>query len=130
MRIKAIRDSFVGAPAAVAACGSPESDTEITLGKEYTVHAVSVFEGVVFVQLVNDVNIISWLPSWFFELSEATVPNDWICSLPGGILQLVLGPMFVASDESSYNRMVELDPESVAAFWERADAITETNDPS
>lgn len=130
MRIKAIRDSFVGAPKAVAACGSPESNTFITLGKEYTVYAIAVFQGVVSMQIVNDVNIIDWLPSWFFEISEATVPNDWISDLPGEDLQLVLGPKFVAADEPSYNRMVELEPESVAAFWDRADAIAQTENES
>ena len=122
MRAKVTRNKFEGCPAAVAAFGSPQSDTNITLGKEYEVHALSVFQGVVCLQIVNDVNIISWLPAWFFAVCDASVPGDWICSLPGEILQMVLGPHFVATDESSYNRMVELDSESVAAFWQRVDA--------
>ncbi len=122
MRAKATRNKFEGCPAAVAAFGSPQSDTNITLGKEYEVHALSVFQGVVCLQMVNDVNISSWLPSWFFEISEATMPGDWVCCLPGENLQMVLGPEFVAADEASYNRMVELDSESVAAFWQRVDA--------
>jgi hypothetical protein len=122
MRARATTNKFVGCPAAVSAFGSPQSDTNITLGKEYEVHALSVFQGVVCLQIVNDVNIISWLPSWFFEISEPTMPKDWVCCLPGENLQVVLGPEFVASDESSYNRMVELDSELVTAFWRRVDA--------
>jgi len=122
MRAKATRNKFEGCPAAVAAFGSPQSDTNITLGKEYEVHALSVFQGVVCLQIVGDVNIVTWLPSWFFEISEATMPDDWVCCLPGANLQMVLGPKFLAADESSYNRMVELDSESVAAFWQRVDA--------
>ena len=122
MRARATRNKFVGCPAAVAAFGSPQSDTNITVGKEYEIHALSVFQGVVCLQIVSDVNIITWLPSWFFQICERTVPSDWICSLLGGDLQMVLGPEFTAADETSYNRMVELDSESVNAFWQRVDA--------
>ncbi len=89
---------------------------------EYEVFALSVFQGVVFFQVIVDANHITWLPTWFFDVCDASVPGDWICSLPGGNLQIVLGPAFVAADESSYNRMVELDSESVTAFWKRVDA--------
>jgi len=41
----------------------------------------------------------------------------------------VLGPEFVAADESAYNRMVELQPESVTAFWQRADELNSTRQP-
>ena len=128
MRVRAIRNKYVDCPAAIAAFGSPQSDTNITVGKEYEVHALSVFKGVVFLQIVCDVNIPIWKPAWFFEVCDATVPSDWICSLPGGDLQMVLGPDFVAVDESSYNRMVELDSESVTAFWRRVDANAQTSE--
>jgi len=122
MRAKAIRNTFEGCPPAIAAIGSPESQTHLSLGMEYEVFALSVFQGVVFLQVVVAASHITWLPAWFFEVCEPTVPDDWICSLPRENLQMVLGPKSVAADESSYNRMVELDPESVAAFWQRVDA--------
>ena len=128
MRAKATRNKFEGCPAAVAAFGSPQSDTNITLGKEYEVHALSVFQGVVGLLIVCDVNLPNWLPAWFFEVSEASVPGDWICSLPGESLQMVLGPKFIAADEESHNRMVELESESVTAFWQRVDAMPQTTE--
>lgn len=125
MRVKATRNKFVGCPAAVAAFGSPQSETYLTIGKEYEVHAISVFQGVIGLLIVGDVNIPLWRPSWFFEVCDGTIPNDWICSLPGEDLQMVLGPAFIATDEASHNRMVEREPESVAAFWQRVDAQSE-----
>jgi hypothetical protein len=122
IRVKAIRNKFVGCPAAVAAFGSPQSETYLTLGQEYDVHAMSFFKGVVFFQIVY-LKFPIWLPAWFFEVRDATIPNDWICSLPGDHLQMVVGPEFLAADEASYNRMVELEPELVAAFWQRVDAL-------
>ena len=128
MRAKAIRSKFEGCPAAIAAIGSPESQTHLSLGKEYEVFALSVFQGVVFLQVVVDANHITWLPAWLFEVCDATLPNDWICSLPAGDLQMILGPDFVAADEASYNQMVELDSKLVAAFWRRLEANTQTNE--
>ncbi len=128
MRVRAIRNKYADCPAAIAAIGSPQSKTHISTGKEYEVHALSVFKGVVFVQIVNDLNIIAWKPAWFFEVCDATVPSDWICSLPGENLQMVQGPKFIAADEASYNRMVELDAESVTAFWRRVDANAQTSE--
>lgn len=119
MRAKATRNKFEDYPAMIAALGSSHSDIYITKGEEYEVYALSVFEGIVFLQIINDVNIITWLPAWFFEMREASMPSDWICCLLGTDLQMVLGPKFIAADESTYRRMVELDPEPVARFWAR-----------
>jgi hypothetical protein len=128
MRARAIRNKFVGCPSAVAAFGSPQSDTNITVGKEYEVHALSVFEGVVGLLIICDVNIPIWLPGWFFEVCKTFVPDDWICTLPSESLQMVIGPEFIAADEASHNRMVELDSESVTAFWRRIEASTQTDE--
>jgi len=124
MRARATRNKYQDCPAAIAAFGSPESKTHISIGREYEVYALSVFQGVVCLQIINDADIISWKPAWFFEVSDATVPGDWICSLPDDNVQMVLGPPFVAADKDSYIRMVELDSDSVATFWERIDKST------
>ena len=126
MRVRAIRNKFVDAPSAVAAFGSIQTNTNITVGREYDAHALSVFEGVVFLQIVTDARFISWIPSWFFDVIDAAVPSDWMCCLPGDTLQLVIGPAFVATDEASYNRMAELDSTSVAAFWRRIDGAAQS----
>ena len=119
MRVKAIRNKFEDTPADLRAIGSPESKTHISVERAYEVYALSVFKGVVFVQIVNDLEIITWLPAWFFDVTDPSVPRDWICSLPMSDVQMIIGPDFVAADEASYSRMVELDAESVAAFWRR-----------
>ena len=115
-------------PAAIAAIGSPQTNTHISTGKEYDVYALSVYQGVVSLQIVNDLNMISWLPAWFFGVCDSSMPSDWICSLPAEDLQMVLGPHFVAADEAAYHRMVELDSESVAAFERRLDANAKHGD--
>lgn len=122
MHVVAVHNRFEECPSAIAAFGSSQSETDISIGRGYEVYAVSVFKGVVFLQIVNDIGFVDWLPSWFFEIRDTSVPSDWIFSLPGGDLQLIAGPNFVAANEESYNKMVELDPELVATFWRRLEA--------
>lgn len=89
--------------------------------KDYEVHAFSVFDGEVMMQVVDDLPMINWYPSRIFRIVDASVPEDWICSLFPGELQMVVGPRFLAENESSYTRMVELDDELVTQFWKRID---------
>ncbi len=121
MRVRAIRDKFIGGPPQIAAVGSPETDTFVTLGKEYEVYAMSLYQGVLWLQIVNDVEIIHWHPAWFFEIRDSSLPQDWICNLFEGDVAMVIGPTFIASDISSYVRMVELDMKMVEQFRSRID---------
>jgi len=121
MRVKMKRAKSEKRPESIAAI-LPETQTFLSTGKKYEVHAMSVFQGMLNLQIVDDLPMINWYPAWFFDVCEVSVPSGWICSLPGNDLQMVLGPDFVAADEASYNRMVELDSDSVAKFWERFNA--------
>ena len=103
-----------------------EGQTFTKPGKEYEVHSISVFDGVGFLQIVDDVHSPAWYPARLFEVTDGTIPDDWTCNLfpyKGlGELSIVLGPEFVASDEASYEAMVQLDPAQVDRFWKRIDA--------
>ena len=119
MRVKATRSKFKDCPPEIAAFGSPESDTDISVGTQYEVYAVSTYQGVVSFQIVSDVEMITWLPAWFFEVCDSSIPDDWICNIFPTTGQLVLGPDFVAASEFSYSQMVEVNEESAAKFWRR-----------
>jgi hypothetical protein len=106
---------------------SGQSRFHLSLEKSYDVHAVSLFRRVLFMQVVNDVGIIDWIPALMCHVTESEVPGDWICSLFEGDLALVMGPEFMAKDESSYKRMMELDPGAVSLFWSRIEALKRTN---
>lgn len=124
MRVISIRNTFNNCPSQIRTLGySKESQAEITEGKEYEVFAISCWRTVVFLQIINDVGYPSWLPAWLFEVREMLLPSDWICNLFGGELTMIIGPVFVARDETSYNKMVELDAMSVDMFWQRIENI-------
>lgn len=90
-----------------------------TAHAEYEVHAISLFEGRVFVQIVDDRGHPSWRPMWLFETSDRTVPNDWICNASNEEPGLIIGPDFVAQDSAAYASMVELEPLQKTQFWKR-----------
>jgi hypothetical protein len=91
----------------------------VTAGKEYEVHAAVVFEGLVAMQVVDDLGYPNWEPAWLFDVVDSAIPGDWICSAFHDDPALVLGPDFIARSLDEYVAMVELDPQQVERFWNR-----------
>lgn len=116
MRVRARKATPAAAPASLRRY---LGQTLVTAGKEYEVHAAAVFEGLVFVQVVDDVGYPGWEPAWLFDVVDPAVPADWICSTFHDDPSLVLGPEFIASSTEHYRAMVELEPAQVEKFWKR-----------
>lgn len=95
--------------------------TLTTVGADYEVHAMSVFEGVVLLQVIDDVGYPGWKPAWLFDVLDSAMPSDWICSTFHDEPSLVVGPSFVAAGLEGYQAMVELEPKQVDLFWRRVD---------
>lgn len=98
---------------------APPGQRFLTVGRQYEVHAIAVFEGVTRFQVVDDLGYPHWYPTWLFEVSDTTMPSDWICNVFRDEPALVIGPNFVAGDLAAYEAMVELDSEKVDLFWKR-----------
>lgn len=93
----------------------------VTQGRDYSLHAMSVYRGVTFFLVVDDLETPLFLPAWFFESVSAALPADWICSVDlGEGVDLVLGPAFVARDLRAYSAMIDQERSSVEEFWARA----------
>ena len=95
-----------------------------TVRKDYLVHALVLFEGHVFIQIIDDLDNPSWRPFWQFDLADSSIPEDWICGAFHGEPQLVVGPEFIAKDPASYAGMVELEMEQVSRFWARIKSMS------
>ena len=98
---------------------SPSSILYLTKGVKYDVHAISLFEGYFFVQVINDIKTPCWFPLDFFDLCDNKVPNDWICNFFAEEPKMVLGPEFVAKSIEAYNAMAQLEPNEERLFWDR-----------
>ena len=94
--------------------------TFLSLDKEYEVYAVSVYDGIAFLLVVDDDSTASFYPRTLFDVVESRVPTDWICNaFPTGPVQLILGPSFIAKDLASYDGMVDQRREQFDEFWRR-----------
>jgi hypothetical protein len=127
MRVLAKRSDFRNCPREILDLGfSARSQTAVTIEKEYEVHAMVLWHGVLFLQILNDLRLPAWLPAWLFRSIEVRMPPDWICNLLDEEIQMIAGPPFVAGDGGSYSRMVALEPSAVQMFWKRLDELSET----
>lgn len=93
------------------------TQTFLSSDKDYEVHAVSVYDGVTFLQVVDDLETPIFLPRALFDVVDVRVPEDWICNvMPSGPVQLVLGPPFVATSLDSYQAMIDQRKAQVEEF--------------
>ena len=99
----------------------PPGQRFLTVGREYTVHALTVFEGHVKFQIVDDLGHPALHAAWLFDVVDPSIPNDWIASPFRAEPSLVVGPPFLASDLDAYARMVQLEMAEVDEFWKRLD---------
>jgi hypothetical protein len=84
-------------------------DPNLTPGREYDVHAVSVYEGVASVLVIDDADYPGWLPTWLFTPTEHSIPSDWLCNSFPDWPDLLVGPDFIAGSQEGYRAMVELE---------------------
>jgi hypothetical protein len=124
MRIRATGNTYVYFPK----LNSPPVKLDLTIGKEYDVYALALFEESLTLQIIDDLNYPFWFPASLFEIVDRTVPNDWICLLQNRSLRMVMGPEFIAKDEESYNSMVEIDLDAVKQFGNYVKGLKETDD--
>ena len=96
--------------------------SELTVDREYVVHALTAYDEVVLFQVVDDLQMPSWNPAVLFEISDHSLPSDWICNVLD-IGHMVLGPAFVAQSLQAYCDMAVLDSDQVDLFWKRIDRL-------
>lgn len=127
MRVLARQVNWSECPSEIAPF-TKQTQTFLSVGREYEVHAVAILKGFPFLQVVDDLGYPSWRASWLFDVVDTTVARDWICNVFHEDPVLVLGPEFVAKDEASYGAMVELEADQVDRFWKRVEACRPVTD--
>ena len=96
--------------------------SRLTNDRQYVVHALTTFDAIVHIQIVDDWGFPSWYPAVLFEIVDHSLPCDWICNVLD-VGRVVLGPRFVAESRQAYEDMVELDADRVDLFWKRIDRL-------
>lgn len=131
MRVRATKRQRNECPEEVRAF-IPGDGARVTIGKEYEVHCISVFNGFVDLQIVDDLGYPSWCPLVLFELTHGKLPADWqssstLDSDSRGGASMAIGPEFVVKDEASIQAMMELDADQIDRFWKRVDSLQAAN---
>jgi Cysteine-rich CPCC len=123
MKVRAVRNRYVDCPPHVAWKGSRETQTYLTIGKEYEVYAVSFYGGCLLLLVIRDGGFQSFVPSWFFEIVDMSLPADWRINLfdDRPDLQGAIGPEFFVRDGESYDALIESYPEAVEKFLRYVD---------
>ncbi|MBN1607545.1 MAG: hypothetical protein JW940_12990 [Polyangiaceae bacterium] len=122
MRVIARDVKWSECPAGIAPY-TKESQTFLTVGREYRVHGLAIFGGCPAMLVVNDSRSPSWEASWLFDVVDPSIPGDWICNAFHAEPSMVLGPAFFARNLASYEAMVELEAEQVDRFWKHAESL-------
>jgi hypothetical protein len=123
MRVRVWKNTLDNAPKAVSSRFLPPVRLPITVGTEYEVMALVQSGELAMLQIVDDDDFPMWLPAWFSDVVDSTIPADWICNILGDERGIALGPKFVVKDIESYGQMVLLEPDPVAKFWARVERI-------
>ena len=97
----------------------PKSQTYLTIGKEYSIYGYSVYKGIVFLLLIDDLERPKFFPASIFELICNDLPSDWGININlGHDVELVAGPDFLVEDLESYVAMVDGEIDLVSRLWE------------
>lgn len=123
MRVRVWTNTLDDAPAAVSSRFGSAVRLPITIDKEYEVMALVQSGSLAVLQIVNDIDFPDWLHSWFFDVIDPTIPDDWVCNTLGDEREIAVGPEFVVKSLESYERMVLLEPDPVDKFWARVRRI-------
>ena len=116
MKVRARETQAHDAPAEVAEFATP-GQVFLDSGRLYTVYAMALFAHQLLLLVVDNLKYPAWIPAWFFEVDDASVPQEWVCTLSRDDPTMIQGPSFLAGSVDEYSRMVELEDGQVQRFW-------------
>lgn len=93
--------------------------------KEYVVFASVLFEGITLLQIIDDIGYPAWYPANLFEVVDTYIPSDWIFNIIEGESIYIIGPSYIAKNLTSYEAMVNLEPEAVKMFWTYVESLAD-----
>lgn len=93
----------------------------VTIGKEYNVFSMVLWNSNLYVLLYDDTNNAHWYPIVLFSVSDNNIPLDWHFSLlPENNLgiEAIWGYKEMIKNSSHYEALIECHPEALKIFEE------------
>lgn len=100
---------------------TPQSNFTVSIGREYRVYAMSLWQGVIFVLLKDDTGLPNWFPIPLFTVTDSRLPENWLFSSHNGDesrLRALWGYDKLVTDVAHYDLLIERDPEALKIFYE------------
>ena len=100
-----------------------ESLFPVSVGKEYYVFAISLWQGVIYLLLTDDYHLPYWFPMCLFSVNDPRLPEDWLFSFFDDEgdergLQALWGYDQLINDATHYEALIEREPEALRYFYE------------
>lgn len=114
MIVRATKDSLKGVPRKFMYSGMSErTRVRLTIGQQYLVCALIVFEGAHLAMVLDDEGDLATLPTVLFEVVDDQRPGDWVYLRTKAEPSEVTGPSVIAASLAAYERLINADPDSV-----------------
>lgn len=97
------------------------SQFALVLGREYTVHAMSIWRSALMLPLPDDNDLPNWYPGDAFEISDDKVPTNWHFRMfrdSESFLRAIWGYGQVVLDSGHYDGLIQRFPDALRIFRE------------
>jgi hypothetical protein len=98
---------------------SPATIFHLTVGREYEVYAMALWESGLVVLVVDDTGLPRWQPVELFDITDHSVPVDWEFDLGarGDLVKALWGYSTLIRDPHHHDSLSELAPRALEVFW-------------
>jgi hypothetical protein len=100
---------------------TPKSQFHIAVGREYAVHAMSIWRSVFYVLIVDEVGRPHWYPMEAFRIADPRLPDNWYFRDfrdAGCYLEAIWGYRDMVVNSDHYDALVDRQPDALRLFWE------------
>ncbi|UQN10697.1 hypothetical protein [Deinococcus sp. QL22] len=85
----------------------------------YGVHSVLTQYVTVYFLIIDNLGVPQWLPAEIFKIVDATVLHDWVVDVFNNGREIIIGPSYIAQDESYFSLLSEGHEATVKDFLSR-----------
>lgn len=98
------------------------SEFPVSIGKEYSVFGMKIWEGFILVLLSDDNRLPNWFPISLFMLTDSRLPEHWSftsipCDRDTHEVRGLWGYDRLITDETHHDALLEREPEALRHFY-------------
>lgn len=98
-----------------------QSSFTVSIGREYHVFAMALWQGVILLLLADDHHLPNWFPMCLFSANDPRLPDEWSfwsAESDEEGLQALWGYKQLIANATHYDGLLEREPEALRYFYE------------